>query len=402
MYVQILVAIALGLVCGIITGLIPGIHVNLISVLALTLSPIILTYTSPIALCCFIISLAITHSFLDSIPSIYLGAPDADQALNVLPGHRLLHQGQGHNAILYTLIGSLGSLILALILFPFIIPLMKTLHPYIKNYIGYALIAIMSYMILKEPTVKKKLSSFLLFTLAGILGLIVLNLPSLSQPLFPLLSGLFGLSILITSLLQKSTIPKQSPHPLTISKKNTTKAITASTGMGITAAFLPGFGSSQAAIIATQLVGKIGDEGFLTLVGGINTANMLVSIATAYTLSKARNGAIVVVNQLIETITTQNLLIFLSLALIVGGTATLIAIPLSKKFANIITRFSYTKIITSIIIFITLLTIIFDTWIGLLILTTSTAIGLLATNLGVGKNHLMGCLIIPVILFFIL
>ncbi|MBT6774490.1 hypothetical protein HOA91_03905, partial [Candidatus Woesearchaeota archaeon] len=43
-------------------------------------------------------------------------------------------------------------------------------------------------------------------------------------------------------------------------------------GVGFIAAFLPGFGSSQAAIVATNIVGDIGDEGFLALVGGINTA----------------------------------------------------------------------------------------------------------------------------------
>ncbi|HII72382.1 TPA: hypothetical protein HA265_06525, partial [Candidatus Woesearchaeota archaeon] len=208
--------------------------------------------------------------------------------------------------------------------------------------------------------------------------------------------------ILLTSLFQKSTIPKQKTAPLTITNKNTAKAVSASTGMGIVAAFLPGFGSSQAAIIATQIVGKIGDEGFLCLVGGINTANMLVSIATAYTLSKARNGAIVVVNQLIESITFQDMIVFIILALITGGIATLLAILISKKFSSLITKLDYTNTVATIIVFITVLTFIFDRHIGLIILITSTGVGLIASSLNIGKNHLMGCLIVPVILFFIL
>ena len=58
--------------------------------------------------------------------------------------------------------------------------------------------------------------------------------------------------------------------------------------------------------------------------------------------------------------------------------------------------------IIGIIIFITLLAGYFDGVIGLAILLTATAIGLVTTAFGVGKNHLMGCLIIPVILYFIL
>ena len=79
---------------------------NLVSVLLISSAPFLLAFTSPIVLAVFIISLAITHTFLDAIPSIYLGAPTEAQALNVLPGHRLLMKGLGHNAIMYTVIGA--------------------------------------------------------------------------------------------------------------------------------------------------------------------------------------------------------------------------------------------------------------------------------------------------------
>ena len=132
MYLQILLAIALGTITGTITGLIPGIHVNLIAVLIISLTlPL-----QPIVLAIFILSVAITHSFLDSIPSIYLGAPDEAQALNVLPGHRLLHQGLGHQAITYTLLGSFGSLIICVIFFPLFIKIIKFIYPYLKPIIS--------------------------------------------------------------------------------------------------------------------------------------------------------------------------------------------------------------------------------------------------------------------------
>jgi putative membrane protein len=403
MFLEISIAILIGITAGIFTGLTPGIHINLISVLVLASAGALFSIAQPISIACFIIAMAITHTFLDSIPGIYLGAPDANQALNVLPGHRLLLKGLGHNAVTYTIIGSLGALLLSLILFPLFLVGMKIVYPFVKSYIGYALIVIMAYMILKENNWKKRFRALMLFLMAGALGIIVLNLPFMKQPLFPLLSGLFGFSILLMSLAQKSTIPTQDHSaPLTITKKNTAKSVGAATGVGFIAAFLPGFGSSQAAIVATNIVGDIGDEGFLSLVGGINTANMLISIATAYTLSKARNGAIIAVNDLIGGIDATTMIIFLITALIVGGIATLLALKISKVFARLIAKVSYTKIILAILIFITALTFIFDTVPGLIVLITSTAIGILASQLGVGKNHLMGCLILPVILFFIL
>lgn len=399
--VEAMLAVFIGILSGIITGITPGIHVNLISVLVLSFSPLLLSITSPLVLAVYIISLAITHTFLDTLPSIYLGAPDEAQALNVLPGHRLLNKGEGHNAVIYTILGSLGSLILSIILFPLFIVSMAKLSPVVNDLIGYVLIGIMGYMILKEKN--KKIKSLLAFFLAGCLGLLVFSIHNLNQPLFPLLSGLFGFSILLMSLLQKSTIPAQSfKKQLCISRKNIVKSVSAASGVGFIAAFLPGFGSSQAAIIATNVVGDIGDEGFLTLVGGINTANMLISIATAYTLNKARNGAIVTVNKLLGTVNFTDMMIFIGVALVAGGVATILTLYFSRIFAKLIVKVNYHYLVWSIIGFIVLLTFYFDGFIGLLILITATAIGLAASLLGVGKNHLMGCLVLPVILYFIL
>ncbi|MDP3990424.1 MAG: tripartite tricarboxylate transporter permease [archaeon] len=398
---EFLLALFLGIASGIITGLIPGIHVNLITVLLLSFSAILVSITSPIVVAVYIISLAITHSFLDSIPSIYLGAPDEAQALNVLPGHRLLHKGEGHNAVIYTLIGSFGSLLFSLALFPVFLFGMKWLSPIIQPIVGFLLIGIMIYMIGKEKG--KRLRSLVLFLLSGLLGLIVFNIPHLRQPLFPLLSGLFGFSLLIVSLLQKSVVPEQNnDKPLTLSKKNAIKSISAASGVGFIAAFLPGFGSSQAAIVATNIVGDIGDEGFLSLVGGINTANMLLSIGTVYMLDKARNGAIVAVDELLGIVGFKEMVLFLVVALIVGSISLLLGIKLSKTFSKYISRINYLAVIWGIIIFITLLTVYFDGILGLLVLITATAIGLIASFWNIGKNHLMGCLILPVILYFVL
>ena len=397
---EILVALILGVLSGIFTGITPGIHVNLVSVLVLTFSPFLLRFTSPLVLGLYIISLAITHTFLDVLPSIYLGAPDESQALGALPGHRMLIQGQGHQAVVYTTLGSLGSLMLSTLLFPLFIVAMIAIAPLLESVIGYLLIILVVYMIAREK--QKWLKSLVLFLIAGCLGLLVFAIPNLKQPLFPLLSGLFGFSLLLMSLLQKSKIPKQDfSAPLAISKKNIVKSVGAASGMGFIAAFLPGFGSSQAATIATTVVGDIGDEGFLSLVGGINTANMLISIATAYALDKSRNGAIVVVNELMQ-IDFQAMLVFIAVSLVVGGVATIITFRLSKIFATLIVKVNYQKLVWGIIVFITLLTFYFDGVLGLVILMTATAIGLVSSVWNIGKSHLMGCLIIPVILYFVL
>src|SRR3989338_4579665 len=150
LFFELLVAILAGCFIGIITGLTPGVHVNLVAVLLVSLSGFFLGFTSPIVLGTFIVALAVTHTFLDAIPSIFLGAPDADMALNVLPGHRMLLQGMGYEAVKLTVIGSLMALIFTIIFMPFVLPFLPMVYSFLQPYIGYILILVVIYMLLKE------------------------------------------------------------------------------------------------------------------------------------------------------------------------------------------------------------------------------------------------------------
>ncbi|MFQ5475098.1 MAG: tripartite tricarboxylate transporter permease, partial [Candidatus Nanoarchaeia archaeon] len=259
MLLEIIIAIIAGICAGVVTGLIPGIHINLLSLLLLSASPFLLQYTNVIVLGCFIVAMSVTHTFLDAIPSIFLGAPDADQALNVLPGHKLLLEGKGFEAVKLTVIGSLLCLLFAVSLVPLLIPFVGTVYPIIKGYIGYALLGIILFMILKD---KNRLKNAIVFLMSGVLGIIVLNFPNLNNPLFPLLSGLFGVSMLVVSLTQKVEVPPQKvEETLDIDKKTIMKAVAGGTIAGTMTSFLPGLGPSQGAVLASQAFRKLGDHG---------------------------------------------------------------------------------------------------------------------------------------------
>jgi len=344
--------------------------------------------------------MAITHTFLDAIPSIFLGAPDADQALNALPGHKLLLKGKGFEAVKLTVIGSLLCLLLAVILVPMMIPISTFIYPFLKDYIGYLLIAIVLFMILKD---KKKLLNLVIFLMSGVLGIIVLNMPKLEDPLFPLLSGLFGTSMLVVSLFQKVSIPKQSfSETIAVEKKNIAKAVSAGTFAGSLTGFFPGLGPAQGAVLASQLTRNIGDHGFMILVGGINTVNFIFSLVTFYTIEKARNGAVIVVSKLLESYSILVLAIFVCAALLAGASATFLALKISKLFAKLISRINYTVVVCCVIGLIAMLVFYFSGPLGILVLLVSTAVGIIPGMTGTARNHQMGCLILPVILFFVL
>ena len=403
MFVEILLAILIGVSAGIITGLTPGIHINLVSALLVGFSSYLLGITSPLSLAVFIIAMGVTHTFLDAIPSIFLGAPDEDMVLGVLPGHKLLLEGKGYEAVKLTVIGSLLSLIATLLLIPISIPFVPIIYSFIQPYIGYALIVIVIYMILKEKKIDKISWGIFVFFISGILGIIVLAWPNLNQPLLPLLSGLFGVSTLITSLWQNVKVPKQDfTETIKVGFGKKVKAVVAAVLSGGLAGFMPGLGSAQAAIIAMQFVGNIGNYAFLILIGGINTVNFAFSLATLYALQKARNGAVVAILEILKNINFEQLLIFLFAALVAGCIATFLTLYFAKIFSRLIVKVNYRMLCIFVILLIISLVIYFSGIIGFIILATSTAIGIIPQLVNVKRSNAMGCLLLPVILFFVL
>jgi len=92
---EFLAGVAFGIILGMVSGLVPGLHANTMAGILLGMQALLLPYFGPLALAAVMFSALITHTFLDSIPSTFLGIPDADTALSVLPAHALCLDGKG-------------------------------------------------------------------------------------------------------------------------------------------------------------------------------------------------------------------------------------------------------------------------------------------------------------------
>ena len=402
MFYTLLFALLLGIIAGIITGIIPGIHINLVSVLVISVSGYLIGFTSPLMLGTFIIAMAITHTFLNIIPAVFLGAPEGDTALGVLPGHKLLLEGKGYEAVKLNVIGSLFSLLICIAIVPLLVILIPAAYEFLKNWIGYILLAVVVIMILREKNLNNKFWAFTLFMLAGILGLVVFKI-NVKNSLFPLLSGLFGASMLIMSINKNTIIPEQKiTETIKMKKSETAKSLGSAIFSGSLVSFFPGLGPAQAAVIGSELTRNQGAHSFLMMLGGINTVNMLVSMIMFYTIGKTRTGALAAVSEIMDAINLKSLLIFICIALIVAGIATFLALSIAKKFAKIITRINYKFMCIGIILFIAGLTLFLSGYLGLLIFIIATAVGIIPNILGIRRSHMMGCLLLPVILWFIL
>ena len=392
-----LISILIGCILGIMTGLTPGLHINLIASIMLALSNFLLKYTSDLNLIIIIISMSITHLFLDTIPSIFLGVPNEDTAIIILPAHKLLLEGKAQEAVFLSLLGTLFSIIIICIFIPILIFIFPILNFFLKNHIHIILIILTIILILKE---KQRFLTLTIFLFSGTMGFIILNTPNIKEPLLPLLAGLFGLSSLILSIKNNTKIPKQINQNLKIEIKKI-KFILIGFIAGVFSAFLPGLGSAQTSVLTSSIIRKIEPKDFLILNSSINSVNLIGSFITLFTINKARSGIAVAVSQLIN-LTLNKLILIFSVILATTFIATVLTICFSRIFSKLISKINYERLCYSIIVLITILVLIISKPIGLLILITSTSLGVYVQLKQVNKNHLMGCLLLPVILYFII
>ena len=392
---ELILAFALGILVGTITGLIPGIHINLIATILLTF--LFITQFPIAVILVFITAMAITHTFVDFIPTVFLGAPDEDTGLGILPGHEFLLKGQGHQAIKLTIIGSTIAILSLIILVPLFLLVIPKIYPFIERMLGLFLIWIAILLILHEK--ESKIKATIIFLLAGFLGLASFNL-NLQQPLLPLLTGLFGASTIIDSIRSKTKIPPQKIEKLSLKKTELVRPAISTAIISPFCSFFPGLGSSQAAIMGSEIVGKLNREQFLILLGSINTLVMSMSFVTLFLIQKSRTGAAAAISQITQLNFSQ-----LSLILTTIFLTSLIAIPLtlqiSKLFAKNIHKIPYVKVSITILILLTTITIFFSGFLGLLVFITATFLGLTAIEFQTRRSFLMGAILIPTILFYL-
>ncbi len=399
-FLEILAAVLIGVVLGIFTGITPSVHINLVAAIILSLSPLLLEYFSPVSLAVAIMAMSITHVFIDFIPSIFLGAPSDATALAVLPGHRLLLQGRGYEAVMLSATGGFFGILAVVLLLPILLFSAEAIFSIVRHYIGMILIGIAVYNILCENSIKRKIWSFSIFSMAGLLGILTLGIPNLKEPLLPLLSGLFGLSTLLSSAINSSNIPIQVKDANEVRKTTLLKSVAAGVFSGSLTGIFPALGPAQAAMLARNLAGKSGKRGYLVMLGAVSASSMLFGLVTLFAISKARNGSIAILSEIVS-VDFSVFLLLTAATLTAAGAAFILASAIGKFFAGNIYKISYTKTSFFITAFITAITFYFSQFTGLLILATGTAIGMLTIMKRVPRHNLMGCLMLPVITYYL-
>lgn len=397
-----MIEVLAGILIGLISGLTPGIHSNTLSAILILNSGYFLKFFTPEELSIIILSAAITHTFLDIIPSTFTGIPDEDTAIAVLPAHEMVLDGEGMKVVSISAFSSLFSLLISIPLFLAYMNILNHFTDFLKFFTPYFLILISAYIILREGddfgfSLSKKLYAFMVFAVSGLIGVVSLKYSALaeltpaSSVLLPLLSGLFASPALIWSIAEKSQIPEQKKGAEIPSIRGVSLGVLS----GSIVSVFPGISSGVATALASAGVRK--NEDYIAAISAANTANALMVFAVFLAIGKIRSGAVSAVSK-IFILSPDTILFACAVTAMIATQLTLLSGILASK---IIPKLNFTLFSSLILIFLTIFIYALTGWFGLAIFAAATPIGLSTLFFGIRRINCMGCLIVPVILMYL-
>ncbi len=396
--IEILLGTFIGVMLGTLSGIIPGVHSNTLAGVLLSLQVAFLSFFSPLVLAGAMFAALITHTFVDSIPSTFLGIPDADTSLAVLPAHALCLEGNGEEAVRIAALGSACVMVIAVPLSILCFFLLPALQPYFDWWIGILLISTMGYMIVTSECPGWALA---LFGVSGILGIFALRyaflswhtLAGSSAILMPLLTGLFGISVLLTA--SQGTMPEQHFRGIRMEDRTIMNYSVVGTFAGVAVGWLPGFSTASANSVLASLIGyEKNRRTYILATSAANTSNAFIGLAALFALSRMRNGVMVALSEL--PLPTMSELT------IIGVLAACAAYGITVGLSRSASRFNGIdgKLLNrAVIVFIILLCIFLTGPFGVVILILATALGLVPHLVNIPRVFCMGAIIAPVILY---
>ncbi|VVC00844.1 Tripartite tricarboxylate transporter TctA family protein [uncultured archaeon] len=376
-----------GIAAGAFAGLVPGIHANTIAFLVVALP----VQKGP-GFAFFIVSMAIVNSIVDCVPSILLGATSDENANIMLPGHEMLMDGNGLEAVALSSLGAAFAVAIAVALSPFFFSVTQN---YASTIPGITPVLVAAAFVAMVACEKNKVSAISLGLLCGCLGIIASE--KTDNFIFALITGFFGITGLVEAILSKAKLPPQKEF--TEVKIEAGTALLATAASGFTAIF-PGIGPTQATTAIRGVFSGIGKKGHLVLTGAMNTGNIVFSLLMLFALGKGRSGAAVAI-QSFATVDFGILLAMLATAVMGAGVGLAIAMHSAKIVLAFAEKINYGTLSAVVLVFMLSLVWIFSGPLGMLACITAACLALFGISSKVHRSQCMAFLLFPTMIFYL-
>ena len=386
--ITLILAIIGGLLSGIITGLLPGLHPNIIA----SIMPV----DSGIEAGILLFSCLITSNIFEFLSAAYLGTPEEGGSLAKQPLQQLIMNKRGITGMKIVAYTSIITYAVFLLISIVLRSAVISIYQAVKKYAWILLAGISLHLLIKEKNTRLAL---MFFIIAGALGIITFNM-NLTEPFLPLLTGLFGLSSIINFQKDENYFPQQMKNSVIESSfpEITIASVTGIIG-SIIMALVPSVSPSQVGLISKEY-SKNSNELKIASMTSINISDNLLSLIALMTINKGRSGVVEKIGEII-TLTETNYYLLLFTGFLTCVISAYLLIKIAQLFAEKIQIFNNNKTRILIILFVSLITFYFDRFAGIIILILSTLLGYYANKTSIRRSQLLGCLVIPTIIFYV-
>jgi putative membrane protein len=401
---------------------IPGLHIYNVAGLLVILALKVREMVPDEVLAMFMLGLVVGYAMLNTIPSIFCGAPDESTIFVVLPGQKYLMQGRGFEASVVTGVGSLGGLGVLLLLAPFLPHILPAVRTVVTPHLPWILGAIILFMLMSEwpkgsdrgrtglakflDAWRSLAAGLLTFLLSGILGFVLFYsglVPAemAFQKLLPAFVGLFGIPWVLQNLISQVRVPAQHQgRSVDLSPALVVRGVGAGALGGLFAAFFPVVTGGIGGFLAGHATAQRDDRLFLVSQG----ASKLVYYVGAFLfffvpgLHLTRGGMAWMLNVFYRPYTPATYWLAIAAALSSGALAFLTLLWLSRVSIHLASRVDYRWISALTLVLLVGIVLGLTGWGGFLVAVVATGIGLLPVLWGSRRMNCMGVLLLPLTL----
>ncbi len=367
----------------------------------------------------FLLGLVVGYAMVNTIPSIFLGAPDESTLFVVLPGQRYLLQARGFEASVLTGAGGLGGLGMLLLLAPLLPRALPAVRAVVTPHLHWILASVSAFLLLSEwpkgtDRGQTRLARFvdawqslaiglLTFLLSGILGFVVFYgelVPAdrAFQNLLPAFTGLFAIPWVLQNLLSQVQVPVQyAGRSVDLCPRLLARGVGAGTLGGLFAAFFPAVTGGIGGFLAGHATAQRDDRLFLVSQG----ASKLIYYVGAFLfffvpgLHMSRGGMAWLCGLIYSPHAPATYWTVVAAMAMSGGLAFLLLLGFSRGALWLVRRVDYRHISAATLVLLLGLVLALTGFRGLLVAIVATGIGLMPVMWGSRRTHCLGVLLIP-------
>jgi putative membrane protein len=412
----------IGALAASILACIPALHIYNVVGLLLLLGAGASTLIGPEELSALMIGLITGYAMLNTLPSIFLSAPDDSTIFVVLPGQKYLLQRRGWEATLLTGVGGLGGLAVLTLLTPVASNLFSTARAILQPHLHWILLAVILFMLMSEwpkgtdraKTPWGKLAEawtsltagLATFFLSGLLGFILMYrglvpVDVAYQNLLPAFVGLFAIPWVLQNILSRTQIPPQhiaasvdANLPLFL------RGIFAGTIGGLFAAFFPVVTGGIGGFIAGHATAQRDDRLFLISQGASKVVYYVGGFLLFFVpgLHLTRGGMAWMLSGVYTPYTPDTFHRAVAAILLSGMVSFFMLLLLTRLIIRLVERVDYRWLsVATLAVLLTIVTVMTGPG-GLLIAAVATGIGLIPVLWGSRRMNCMGVLLLPIML----